>query len=73
MDNKVNLTKNDIVCKTQDYLLQNELKKYNEKKISILINVKCKLNEQAEITISDNTNHVTIKGSCVQSHLNVKT
>lgn len=70
VDNKVNLTKNDIVCKTQDYLLQNELKKYNEKKISILINAKCKLNEQAEITISDNTNHVTIKGSYVQPAIN---
>ena len=69
VDNKVNLVDNDIVCKTQDFKLMNELKKYNLKKLNITIKAKCLLEQPLEITIFDGTNKVVVQGENVQKSI----
>ena len=70
VDNKVNLVNNDIVCKTQDYKLMNELKKYNLKKLNITIKAKCLLGQPFEITLFDGINEVVATGEKVQKSIN---
>lgn len=69
VDNKVNLVNNDIVCKTQDYKLMNELKKYNLKKLNITIKAKCLLGQPFEITLFDGINEVVVTGEKVQKSI----
>lgn len=61
VDNKINLEKNDIVSKTIDYNLNQELKKLPVKKIAINITVKAFTNKPLEVTISDGKNTVEDK------------
>ena len=70
VDNKVNLTEKDIVCKTQDYQLLKELKQLPERKIPITYKVKAIIGENLEITISDGNNIRVEKGSIVSQALN---
>ena len=70
VDNKVNLTEKDIVCKTQDYQLLTELKKLPERKINISFEVNALVGEPLEISITDGNTKITEKGSIVQSAMN---
>ncbi len=70
VDNKVNLTEKDIVCKTQDYQLLTELKKLPERKINISFEVNAVVGEPLEISITDGNTKITEKGSIVQSAMN---
>ena len=70
VDNKVNLTENDIVCKTQDYKLNNELKNLPQRKVEVSFNVQAKINKPLTITISDQENTISIIGTNVQKSIN---
>ena len=61
VDNKVNLTELDIVCKTQDYKLMNSLSIIPERKIAISFEVTAKIGQPLVITIKDEEN--TIKNN----------
>ena len=66
IDNKVNLQSKGTVLKTIDKNLMDELKKYDEKRIPIDINIVCKVNNPIIITIRDNINTITKKYSKVE-------
>ena len=70
VDNKVNLTTNDIVCKTQDYKLLQELQLLPERKVPVNFSVIAKINQPLEITISDGINTITEKGTAVAKSIN---
>ncbi len=70
VDNKVGLTINDVVAKTQDYKLLNELKNYPLKKIKVTIKAKCLLNKPLEIMISDGKNDIVVTGNNVEKSIN---
>lgn len=63
IDNKVNLKNKGIVLKTIDKELIDNLKKYQEKKIPIDIEIICRLNQPIKIIISDTENKIE-KNSC---------
>lgn len=70
VDNKVNLTECDIVCKTQDYKLLTELKNLPERKINISYKVAAFIDKPLEITISDGINTITETGNIVAKSIN---
>ena len=70
VDNKVDLKENDIICKTQDYNLIQELKNLPTRKIPIEIRIKAKLNEALELIVSDNINNLSVQGNIVQQSIN---
>lgn len=70
IDNKINLTENDIVCKTQDYQLLSYLKKLPEKKIPITIEVTATIGNNLKMSFSDGTNSVSAAGIIVQRSIN---
>lgn len=70
VDNKINLKEKDIVCKTIDYKLNQELNILPTRKIPISFYVKAKLFEPLEITIDDNINKITLKGSNIEKSIN---
>lgn len=58
LDNKINLTKEDIVLKTSSNYLEKEILNSNEKKIPI--DIKVIYNNELKVLFSDNTNIVSI-------------
>lgn len=70
VDNKINLTEKDIVCKTQDYKLNNELKNIPQRSVEITFNVIAKIDSPLSITISDTENTITLTGNNVQKSIN---
>lgn len=70
VDNKINLTENDIVCKTQDYQLLNELRILPQRKVPVTFKVVAKTSNPLTITISDGVNTITEVGSIVQKSIN---
>lgn len=66
VDNKVDLTDKDIVCKTQDYQLMTSLKKLPIRRIPVTIQVKAKIGEPLEITMSDGENAFKVTGKVVE-------
>lgn len=66
LDNKVGLTKLSIVLKTVDSKLLKELENYNEKKISILMNIVAKTTGQFKLTVTDGRHEVTKEENIVQ-------
>lgn len=70
VDNKVELTTTDVVCKTQDYKLMNSLKQLPIRRIPITIQVKAKLSEPLEIIMSDGTYTFMVQGNPVQASQN---
>lgn len=58
IDNKVDLNINDIVCKTQDYILGMEFEDIEEKKIPITFNVKVDDNNLV-VSLSDGVNNIS--------------
>ena len=69
VDNKVNLTELDIVCKTQDYKLMNSLSIIPERKIAISFEVTAKIGQPLVITIKDEENTITVYGNEVQKSI----
>ncbi len=70
VDNKVNLTENDIVCKTQDYKLLEELKVLPKRRVPITFNVNAKVGSPLVLTISDGKNTITQSGGVVEKSIN---
>lgn len=70
VDNKINLTENDIVCKTQDIQLLNELKMLPQRKVPVTFKVLAQTSKQLELTISDGVNTITETGNIVQKSIN---
>ncbi len=70
VDNKVNLTMNDIVCKTQDYKLMTSLKNYLPKKIPIVVKAQCFVNCPLEIEVFDGENKIIVTGNKVSESIN---
>lgn len=70
VDNKVNLTTNDIVCKTQDYKLMTNQKNYIPKRIPILIKVQCLLGKALEIEVFDKENEIKVTGNIIPKAIN---
>ena len=70
IDNKVNLKIKGTVLKTIDKVLMDDLKKYNEKKIPIDIEVICRLNKPIKLTISDGINSITEELSMIEKATN---
>ena len=66
VDNKVELKEFDTVCKTQDYLLMNELKSLPARKIPVTFVVSAKIGKALEIVISDGVNSFKAVGMPVQ-------
>ncbi len=69
LDNKINLTSNDTVLKTISYELNENLKKYPEKKILVNIKIKAKINNPIIVTINDDKNEVKITGSIIEASI----
>ena len=69
VDNKIGLTENDIVCKTQDYKLLGELKNLSKRKIPVSFNILACLNKPLTISISDGKNIITESGSLVEKSI----
>lgn len=70
VDNKVELTTTDVVCKTQDYKLMTSLKQLPIRRIPVTIQVKAKLSEPLEIIMSDGTYTFMVQGNPVQASQN---
>lgn len=66
IDNKINLTNNDIVLKTIDKSLIKNLENISEKKIPITFKAVLKIGTPLEITISDGINTFTITKDLVE-------
>ena len=71
VDNKIGLTKKDIVNKTIDKLLMNELSILKERKVKIDMKVTALVNKPLEITIKDvDGNIVNLEGESVSKSIN---
>lgn len=70
VDNKVNLQENDVVCKTKDSILLNELKNIPKRKIKIDVKVIAKLGEKLKIIVTDGTNKTDVTGNAIQASIN---
>lgn len=70
VDNKINLTENDIVCKTQDYKLMNELKKIPSKKIPVTLQIIAYKGKRLEVIISDGNHKIRKQGNIVEASKN---
>ena len=73
VDNKIGLKKADIVRKTLDVLLVNEINKYDDKKIEIEIECKAFIGKPLEVTLKDNYNTVSKYGNIVEEAMNAPT
>ena len=71
VDNKVDLKENCIVSKTQDYKLEQEyLKQENKRKVNIDISVKAMLGSKLYVEFDDGKNKVSMEGEIVQKAIN---
>lgn len=71
VDNKVDLKENCIVSKTQDYKLEQEyLKQENKRKVNIDIRVKAMLGSKLFVEFDDGKNKVSMEGEIVQKAIN---
>ncbi len=66
VDNKVKLDTNDIIYKTQDYLLEKEISNIPPKKIDITFRVFAKKNLHLVIKLSDGIDTIEKKGNIVE-------
>lgn len=73
LDNKIGLDNNDIVLKTIDIKLIEEINSYPNKNIPITIHVKAKLNKELIIKFSDGNNIVELKGGTISTAINQPT
>lgn len=70
VDNKINLTENDIVCKTLDDKLQNELKNSPQRKVPVTIKILAIKGKPLTLTICDQKNEMTAYGKNVEKSIN---
>ena len=70
VDNKIGLKKKDIVCKTQDILLEEEFQKTREKKISVSIFVEASFGKELRMMITDGNSSCEVRGSIVEEAKN---
>ena len=71
VDNKVDLKENCTVSKTQDYKLEQEyLKQENKRKVNIDIRVKAMLGSKLFVEFDDGKNKVSMEGEIVQKAIN---
>lgn len=73
VDNKINLEKNDIVVKTQDYLLNKEFQNIDQKRINISFEVEAKLGKKLKITISDGIDKFSLEEDTIFKALKIAT
>lgn len=73
IDNKINLEKNDIVVKTQDYLLNKEFQNIDQKRINISFEVEAKLGKKLKITISDGIDKFSLEEDAIFKALKTAT
>lgn len=66
VDNKVNLDSNDIIYKTQDYLLEKEIANTPQKKIKVTFRVQAKNKSHLIIELSDGIDTIVKKGNIVE-------
>jgi len=66
IDNKIDLKEKDIVLKTIDIKLIDEIKKIPQKKIPIYVKIKAKINTNLEIEFNDGKNCVKEYGSTIE-------
>ncbi len=66
VDNKVGLTGTDIVCKTKDFKLINSLRQLPIRRIPVTLQVKARVYQPLEITISDGTFSFKVTGKEVE-------
>ena len=70
VDNKIGLESKCQVLKTQDYLLENSLKKLSQRKINIVGKLICQINQPLTLILDDKENTVKKVGSVVSSAKN---
>lgn len=73
IDNKINLEKNDIVVKTQDYLLNKEFQNIDQKRINISFEVEAKLGKKLKINISDGIDKFSLEEDAIFKALKTAT
>lgn len=73
VDNKINLEKNDIVVKTQDYLLNKEFQNIDQKRINISFEVEAKLGKKLKINISDGIDKFSLEEDAIFKALKIAT
>lgn len=66
VDNKVELTGNDKVCKTLDHKLMTSLKNLPARKINVSFKVTAKYGQPLNMIISDGTNSIQVNGNVVE-------
>lgn len=69
IDNKVGLTDNDLVSKTSDFLLMQEMQKLPARSIAITFLVKAFIGKPFFVEISDGTRKFQVEGSIVQESI----
>lgn len=70
LDNKLDISVGDIVLKTIDSKLIQELNNIEEKRISVSMKVKCLLGSRLELVLSDGINNVTTYGDVIDKAIN---
>lgn len=70
IDNKIGIKDKDIVLKTLDYELENNLSKYEEKKIGINYYVEAYRNKELVVVIDDGNNKIKYIGDKVEESIN---
>ena len=74
VDNKVELDKEDILTKTQDFNLEKEyLKDEIINRIKVSFSIKAKKERKLIITISDDTNSISLEGETIEEAKNAPT
>lgn len=70
VDNKVELTAVDTVCKTKDFKLLNSLRQLPIRRIPVTIQVKAKVEQPLEIILSDGNHSFKAQGNVVEASQN---
>ena len=66
VDNKVGLTRKDVVCKTLDYELNKEIKKLPGRKVPITIKLIAKIGKPIYLEVSDGINTISKESNSVE-------
>ena len=66
IDNKIELSEKDVVCKTLDHKLMEQLKVLPARKVKVTFKVTAKLGKPLNIVVSDGVNNLQINGQVVQ-------
>jgi len=69
LDNKIGLTKKDVVYKTTSKKLSADILKLDQKKIPVSLSLKARVGEPLILIISDSENHVSVSSSIVERAL----